>query len=315
MQLRKPVRLQGRLDSQEVCLALASSLACLTIERDAFRWPACSRQLAREISAKIDAKIDTKIDPKSVPGAARSCPGAPKIDSKSIPGPSRDGPWCPRAFGKHLGSVLEASRSVPGAPRDRPEGPQRHLGTAKRARGSAREHAEATKIDAKSRPGAQKSSFFCAARSRSVIVAIFRRFLLIFGFFGKSANPLKYRACQQNQGFGRSRCESRRSRDVVSKNIENRLQNRPEIFENRVSSPPVRPSRSTFAARSASVERFSRLLSLEAPRSSDSGRPGPVGRVARAPRSRAPLRTPPSPFSQFRIGIYIYIYIYIYRDR
>ena len=33
-------------------------------------------------------------------------------------------------------------------------------------------------------------------------------FWSIFGPFAKLANPLKYRACQQKQGFGRSRSES-----------------------------------------------------------------------------------------------------------
>ena len=83
--------------------------------------------------------------------------------------------------------------------------------------------------------------------------------MLISGLFVKSANPPKYRACQQNQGFGHSRYESRRSRNVASKNNENRSPNRPEIFENRVSGPPGRPCRSTFAARSASVEQLGQL--------------------------------------------------------
>ena len=200
-----------------------------------------------------------KIDPKSIPRAARSCPEASKIDSKSIPRPSRDAPWCPRAFGRHPRSVLEASRGAPGTPRDRPEGPQERPGTPGGAPGSARECFGAAKIDAKSRPGAQKSIFSRAARSRSVVAAIFRRFLSIFGLFVKSANPPKYRTCRQNQGFGHSRYESRRSRNVTSKTIENRSQNRPKIVENRVSGPPGRPCRSTFAARSASVEQLGQL--------------------------------------------------------
>ena len=48
--------------------------------------------------------------------------------------------------------------------------------SAQEAPRSTREHAEATKFDTKSRPGAEKSSFLRAVRSRSIVGAIFRRF-------------------------------------------------------------------------------------------------------------------------------------------
>ena len=49
----------------------------------------------------------------------------------------------------------------------------------------------------------------------------FYRILSFFWVLAKSANPLKYRACQQNQRFGPSRCGSSRSCVVTSKNNEN----------------------------------------------------------------------------------------------
>ena len=100
-------------------------------------------------------------------------PGAPKIESKSVPGPSRDAPWRPRASRRHLGSVSGASWGVPGAPREHPGGHQGHPGTPKSAPRSVRERAEATKIDARSRPRAKKLRIFCASRSESIVGVIF----------------------------------------------------------------------------------------------------------------------------------------------
>ena len=150
-----------------------------------------------------------------------------------MPGNSRDAPWRSRASRRRLGTISGASRGVPGEPRKRPKGPQGRLGTPERTPRSARELTEASKIDAQSRLEAQEESFFDTTRSWSTVEPIFRRFLSIFGLSAMSANPLKYRACQQNQGFGRSRGESSRSRDAASKNLENRPENRPEIVENR----------------------------------------------------------------------------------
>ena len=58
---------------------------------------------------------------------------------------------------------------------------------------------------------------------------------------------VSYHACQSKQRFGPSRCESSRSRDATSKNLENRPENRPEIVENRVSERLGRPFRSTWS--------------------------------------------------------------------
>jgi hypothetical protein len=132
---------------------------------------------------------------ESMQKRSREGPGSNQNRAKIGPGTFSGRPEAPRASRRRLGSVSGASRGIPGAPRERPEGPQGCPGTPTRASRSARECAEATKIDAKSRPGATKSSFLRAARSRSTVGAIFRRFVSISGFFAKSANPLKYCAC------------------------------------------------------------------------------------------------------------------------
>ena len=169
------------------------------------RWPT---RLQNECENRRENQ--TKIGPGRGPGAS-------KIESKSVPGPSRDAPWRPRASRRHLGSVSGASWGVPGAPRERPGGHQGHPGTPKSAPGSVQERAEATKIEAKSRPGVKKSSFVHATRLQRIVRAIFRRFWSNLGLFANSANPLKYCACQQKQRFRPSRCESTRSCDATSK--------------------------------------------------------------------------------------------------
>ena len=168
-------------------------------------------------------------------------------------------------------------------------------GTPERATWIAWERAEATKIDAKSRPGAKKSSFGRATWLQRSVEANFRRFLPIFGFFAKSANPPKYCACQQKQRFGPSRCESSRSRDVTSKSDENRPENRPEIVENGVSGPLGRPPGSTFVTRSESVERLGATRGDSSDLASDSERPSRSkwvgrGRSGRPGRARDPKR-------------------------
>ena len=120
---------------------------------------------------------------------------------------SRDAPWRPRASQGRLGNVSGASRERPrrilGAPGGSTSAPRG-------ARQSARERPDTTKTDAKSHPGTKKSRSCCADRSRSTVASIFRRFPSFFGFSVKSANPLKYRACQQKQGFGHtSECRSK----------------------------------------------------------------------------------------------------------
>ena len=143
-----------------------------------------SRLLANSLAKSIKKHSENrpKIDP-------RRRLGAPKIDSKSLLGPSRETPWRARASRRRLRSVPGASRSVPGALRECPKGRQGRPGTPEMTPWSARERAEATKIDAKSRPGAEKSSFLRAAHSQSIVGAIFRRFSSTFAFSAKCANP------------------------------------------------------------------------------------------------------------------------------
>ena len=86
----------------------------------------------------------------------------------------------PRAFWERLGSVSEASRDVPGAARERSEGLQGRPGTPKSSSGSAWEQAKASKIDAKSHPGAKKKAFVRATCSRSLFGAVVQGFSVVF---------------------------------------------------------------------------------------------------------------------------------------
>ena len=182
------------------------------------------RECCRSLASSPAESIDNHRENPSKIDAGRS-PGAPKIDPKSVPRPSWGAPWRQRASRRRLGSVSGASWGVPGAPWERPESPQGRPETPGRAPESVRERAEATKIDAESRPQAKTPSFFRSARSRSVVGPIFRRFSSVFGFSAKPANPLKYCACQQKQRVGPLRCESRRSFEATSKNHEIRPKN------------------------------------------------------------------------------------------
>ena len=141
------------------------------------------RLLANSLEKSIEKHCENrpKIDP-------RRRPGAPKIDSKSLPGPSRETPCRARASRRRLGSVSGASQSVPGALQEGPESHQGRPGTPERSPWSAWERAEATKIDAKSHPRAEKSRVLRAVHSQSTVGAIFRLFASIFAFLAKSAN-------------------------------------------------------------------------------------------------------------------------------
>ena len=167
-----------------VALSPSSVFASQRVSVSAPNCRELCRSLANSLAKSIKSHRENqmRIDP-------RRRLGAPKIDSKSLLGPSRETPWRARASRRRLRSVPGASRSVPGALRECPKGRQGRPGTPEMTPWSARERAEATKIDAKSRPGAEKSSFLRAARSRSIVRAIVRRFPLIFGFSAKSANP------------------------------------------------------------------------------------------------------------------------------
>ena len=109
--------------------------------------------------AKFVRRSTRKSTRNSMQNRSRERLGASKIDSKSVPGASRDAPWQPRASRWRPGSVsggLGGSSARPGSIRRL----QGRPGTPERAPGSVRERPEATKIDAKSCPGAKKSFFF-----------------------------------------------------------------------------------------------------------------------------------------------------------
>ena len=154
---------------------------------------------------------------KIAPGTLSGHP----VASKSVPKVSRE----------RLGSVSGASRSVPSAPWECPEGLQGRPGTPVRALRIAWERAAATNIDAKLRPGAKKSSFRYAARSQSIVEAIFRRILSIFVLFPKIREPRSVRPWPHGTGFGTCQKQSSRLREVTSKNDENCSQNRLGVSE------------------------------------------------------------------------------------
>ena len=135
----------------------------------------------------------------------------------------------------------------------------------------ARKRAEAINFDADSPPRSEKSSFCRTAGSRRPVGAIFRRCLSIFGFFAKCEISVSYHACQQKQRFGHSRCESSRLRVATSKNTKIGSQ--------------IDPKSSKIASRGRSGGLLGRLLSLEAPRSSDSIDSGRSGQPERAGRA------------------------------
>ena len=224
-------------------LPCAGQLACVPDNREGYHSLASSL-----------AKLIRKLTRKSIPNRSRELPGAAPEHPKSTQNRSRDPLGTPRGAQEHSEGIPGASRKRLGAPPALPgiartvpmSGPGRQEerpGTP----GNASEPPKSTPCRTRER----KTRCFCL---RTVVATIFLRLLSFFGLFVKSAKSPKYRACQQNQGFAHSRHESCRSRNVASKNNENRSQNRLEIVENRISGPPGRPCRSTFAARSASFE-------------------------------------------------------------
>ena len=146
-----------------------------------------------------------------------------------------------------LRECLEGRQGRPGTPESRPW--------------SAWERAKATKIDAKSRPRAEKSSFLRVAHSQSIVGAMFRRFWSIFGFSAKSANPgSALRAASRV-----ARATQPRKTTKIGLKID--------------------PKSLKIVSWGRSGALFSRLWSLEAARSSDSERLGATRATRRATRS------------------------------
>ena len=95
---------------------------------------------------------------------------------------SQEGPTHPsRKPGQRSFGGIYGEKGLGGGP----EGPKGRPRTPQGAPGSAPERPVAAKIGAEWRPEAKNSRFCRAARSRSTVEAIFRRFLSIFGFSDK----------------------------------------------------------------------------------------------------------------------------------
>ena len=126
--------------------------------------------------------IATKVEPKSVPGEAPGHLKSTQNRSRKPFGPPGGDQQC-------SGSDSGASRDVPASSREGPETLQRRTRTPKRASRSVRGHAEATKIDVQSHPGASKSFFFHVTHARCITGSILRRSWSIFDCDANSVNP------------------------------------------------------------------------------------------------------------------------------
>ena len=153
-----------------------------TVHRSCEQQPSIIRACAplvglRNVRPQNQSKNITTIDRRSIPGDASGHPKSTQNRSRDPLGRPRDVQERPEPLG-----------SVPERPQRPPGGRQGRLGMPARTPWSAWERAEATKIDAKSRPRAEKLSFLRAAHSQSIAGGIFGRFSLIFAFSAKSAN-------------------------------------------------------------------------------------------------------------------------------
>ena len=205
----------------------------------------------------------------SIPNRPGAAPGHPKSTQNRSRGPL----GTPRGAQEHAEGIPGASWKRLGAPPARPRIAQsvhksdlgrqerrlRAPGNASGAPKSTPTHARDRKIELFSR-----GSF--AKRRRSDFPSIFVGFWFLCKVCKVSKVP-RLSAKSRVRPFAprvtslAQCCLGKRRKSI---------QNRAEIVENRVSGPPGRPCRSTFAARGDSVERFRRLLSLEVSPSSDS---------------------------------------------
>ena len=197
----------------------------------AFVW--CLGEGSIKADSKSSPQNRLEIDPGTLsgrPGAQEHAEGIPGASWKRLGAPPARPGIAQRVHKSDLGRQerrLRAPGNASGAPKSTPT------------------HARDRKIELFSR-----GSF--AKRRRSDFPSIF----VDLRFFVKSAKSPKYHACQQNQGFGHSHRESRRSRNVASENDENRFK--------------IEPKSSKIASRALLGGVVGRLLPLEATRSSDS---------------------------------------------
>ena len=231
---------------------------------------------------------------------------------------------------EHLGSISGRPRRAPGAHGESPR-------TPRDARNAARERPEARRGDQNRRQVSsrnEKIEFFSRGSFTNpfridfstIFVdcgSDFRRFstllrasestrcakgrtLILTGRRGTSEGSRILRMngkSTKNVGKIGSRSESSRSRDVTSKNHENRPENRPEIVENRVPGPLGRPPRPTFVARRGSVERLRATRRDSGGSSSDLERPSRSKWVGRGELVGQVARDPPNPLAVIRIEI------------
>ena len=132
-----------------------------------------SSQVSCRVSCLVLCLVSSRVS--CFPGISRIIRIAGKINRNSVseapqvtqnrikiyPGTLSGRPVAPKRFQDRLGSVSGASWGVPSVPQGHPNSLQRRPGKPARAPGSARERAEATRIDAKSRPGVKTLSFSC----------------------------------------------------------------------------------------------------------------------------------------------------------
>ena len=263
-------------------LPCAGQLACVPDNREGYHSLASSL-----------AKLMRKLTRKSIPNRSRELPGAAPEHPKSTQNRSRDSLGTPRGAQEHSEGIPEASwkhlgapparfgiaqgipKSGPGRQEERPGAPGSAPGPPKSTPSRARE---------------RKNRFLPA---RLVCEVSSQRCSVDFCTFSFFCKVCKVSKVPRLSAKSRVRPFAPRVTSLAQCCLGKRrksIQNRAEIVENRVSGPPGRPCRSTFAARGDSVERFRRLLSLEVSPSSDSRRPSRSKWVARAPRSRAQVR-------------------------
>ena len=178
--LARSLRRAGTIDLQCQSLSLRRALlrsVCLSV-----RLTVESVLFAGQLARKMNQKTLRKSTEERSLETPRGTQNRLKIAAWTFSGDPVACKSVPKASPERLGSVPERPRRPPGVPGESPSATQD-------ARKGARERAEAIKIDAKSHPRKEKSSFLHAAHSQSIVEAIFRRFSSIFAFSEKSANP------------------------------------------------------------------------------------------------------------------------------
>ena len=174
---------------QHTCCGTVSDASCCSksenVVRTLVQEPSLRHQTIEEIRRQNQCQNRSELLPEWCPRRPKSVPEP----SWSTPRQPWSTPRQPRSSQGRSGACPARPGTTPRVSWEHPGSPQGRAGTPEKALGSTQKRFEAAKIDAKSRPGAEKSSFLCAVRSRSIVGAIFCRFSSIFAFSAKSANP------------------------------------------------------------------------------------------------------------------------------